>query len=94
MRDPVEQMVFKDNWPYRRGVLFATLIYIAFNISWIIVKGEETAMNTQIVLTLIGAGVAIVMAYVFGAVGDDYLKRKYLEKVQATPQKVPDMRAG
>lgn len=68
--------LFETNWKVRRRVMFMALLYIAFNISWILLSGVDTAVNQQAVIAFIAAGVSIIGAYVFGAVWDDNNKRE------------------
>ncbi len=65
-----------DNWPIRRRVVFAVLGFVAGVIVWLVVRGEDTALNRSIAESLIWAGTATVLGYVFGAVADDWDKRK------------------
>jgi len=74
----VAYALFETNWKIRRRVMFASLIYIAFNISWILTTGDDTAVNQQAIIAFIAAGVSIIGAYVFGAVWDDNNKRERL----------------
>ncbi len=67
----------KDAWKLRRRVLYTALLYIAFNVSYIAHSGRpDDALQTQIALSLIGIGGALIATYVFGAVYDDHSKRK------------------
>ena len=66
----------EDNWRIRRTVVFATLFFCAFNITWIMLDGTDTALNQQLGLGLIAAATATIGSYVFGACWDDMNKRK------------------
>lgn len=70
--------VSKDNWKFRRRVVFAALAWIAMMVMWIIFRGHDTALYRDVSVALIGAGVAIIGSYVFGAVWDDRSKRRDL----------------
>lgn len=60
-----------DRWQYRRRIVFLSLAYIGVNVQYLVIRGGDTVLNQQIGLALVAAGVAIIMAYVFGAVIDD-----------------------
>lgn len=90
MSDPAQDLIvdpqtqkglFEGNWKIRRRVMFVTLLYIAFNVSWLIIRGENTTLNQQIALALVGSGTSIIGAYVFGAVWDDSNKRGALNSL-------------
>lgn len=66
----------RERWKYRRRVVFATLVYIAAALAYLIVRGADTALNQQIALALVGAGTAVIGSYVFGAVWDDKLQKR------------------
>lgn len=60
-----------DNWKYRRRVVFGSLVYIATMVVYIVWRGADSSLYRDISVALIGAGVAIIGSYVFGAVWDD-----------------------
>lgn len=68
--------VSRDNWKFRRRVVFAALIWIAIMVMYIVWRGHDTALYRDISVALIGAAVAIIGSYVFGAVWDDRSKRR------------------
>ena len=70
------EALYLDNWPKRRKVIYGSLVYIGMALSYIIWKGIDVALYQQIAIALIGAGVSIIFAYVFGAYVDDKDKRK------------------
>lgn len=74
--DRLLEVLYLDNWPKRRKVIYGSLLYIAVALGYIIWKGVDLALYQQIAITLIGAGVSIIFAYVFGAYMDDKDKRK------------------
>lgn len=69
-------VLYLDNWPKRRKVIYGSLLYIAAVLGYIIWKATDLALYQQTAITLIGAGVSIIFAYVFGAYLDDKDKRK------------------
>lgn len=75
-RDQLAYALFETNWVIRRWVVFLALGFFKIAIVLILWKGQDTSLNAQAVLALIAAYVTIVMAYVFGAVADDYDKRR------------------
>lgn len=68
--------VAPDNWRARRWVVFASLAYAALTVIYIVIKGEDSALYRDVAVALIGASVAIIGSYVFGAVWDDRSKRR------------------
>ena len=75
----VAYALFETNWRIRRRVMFMALTYIATCITYILIFGQDTAVNQQAILALIAAGVSIIASYVFGAVWDDNNKRSRVE---------------
>lgn len=72
----------RPSWTVRRRVVIAALLYIAGNLEFIIIKGTDTALNSQIGLGLLGAGVSIIAAYVFGSNMDQANFNNALANVQ------------
>lgn len=68
--------VSKDNWKYRRNTVFAALFWVAAMVMYILFRGNDTMLYRDVSVALIGAGVAIIGSYVFGAVWDDRSKRR------------------
>lgn len=68
--------VSPDNWKFRRRVVFVALFWIALLVMYIIWRGGDSALYRDVAVTLVGAGVAIIGSYVFGAVWDDRSKRR------------------
>jgi len=68
-----------DNWKLRRRFMSGALIFIAFWISYLLFDGEDTQLARDSVGTLIFGGMGIIMSYVFGAVADDWDKRRKIE---------------
>lgn len=68
--------VSKDNWKYRRRVVFGALVWIALMVMYILYRAHDTALYRDVSVALIGAFVAIIGSYVFGAVWDDRSKRR------------------
>lgn len=91
--DRVAYALFEQNWKIRRIVMFLALIYIGGHVSWIIFRGADTAVNQQLGLALVAAGVAIIGSYVFGAVWDDNDKRKnFAFDMDMPPRRPPNLR--
>lgn len=65
-----------DNWAIRRLWMKLILAWMLCNAQYIIIWGEDTALLQNALVTLLGAIVAILGSYVFGAVWDDREKRK------------------
>lgn len=64
----------KGNWKNRRRTIFATLLYCAGAVTYLIVRGEDTGLNQDIASGLILLAASVVGSYVFGAVWDDSRK--------------------
>jgi hypothetical protein len=80
------QVYSNDNWNKRRKVLFASLIFIAINVQYLIVWGVDDGLRQNIAIALVSAGVAIIGSYVFGAVWDDNNKRSTLAATDVPPE--------
>lgn len=66
-----------DNWAIRRRWMKVILAWAMLNVQYIVVWGDDNALNQNIAITLIGMVIAITGSYVFGAVWDDKQKRRY-----------------
>lgn len=64
-----------DGWPIRRRVMFASLLFCAGNVQYLMIWGADTSLNKEIATTLLWTAAAIIGAYVFGAVWDDMNRR-------------------
>lgn len=60
-----------DNWRRRRRVIYLSLIFIAGMLVYLAGFAVNDALHQQLAVGLVGAGMAIVIAYVFGAAWDD-----------------------
>lgn len=78
-----------DNWPKRRRVIYAVLLFCAFNMAWILLDGRDTALNQQAFIALAGVATTVTIAYTLGAVADDKFKRDAGE-LTATPPPTDD----
>lgn len=78
----LEKTLITDNWPRRRKWMMAALIWLMANVQYLLIMGNDTALNQQAVLAMIGAIVSILCFYVFGAVWDDNNKRSVLGAVK------------
>ena len=62
------------SWKNRRRVIFATLLYCALAVGYLIFKGEDTSLHQDIASGLILLAASVIGSYVFGAVWDDTRK--------------------
>lgn len=76
MANRLAYALFESNWKIRRWVVFLSLGFFGLLIVRIVFWGDDSALNAQLGLAFTTAFVSIVMSYVFGAVADDYDKRK------------------
>jgi len=60
-----------SEWTRRRLRLDIALTSILVLVCWIIFSGNDTVLYQQGLIALIGAGVALIGQYIFGAVWDD-----------------------
>lgn len=65
------------SWKHRRRIIYATLIYVAVMVPWLVERHPESILVNQIVLALIGLAGAVIGTYVGGAVWDDLNARKH-----------------
>jgi hypothetical protein len=76
--EETRKKIVTDNWKIRRRWMKWSLVWMGANIevliAWIIVAGGN-ALGVQIIMTFIGAMIAILMFYIFGATWDDHSKR-------------------
>jgi hypothetical protein len=70
------RVVGRDNWQFRRVVVFLSLLFSAGIILWIVISGTDSTLYREIAVAMIAADVAIIGSYVFGAVWDDKSKRR------------------
>lgn len=90
--------IVTDNWDKRRRWMLWTLIWMGSNVEaiiyYVIVKGSGGAIGAEILMTFLGAMVAILMFYIFGAVVDDHSKRRHfglgLDQPADQPADQPD----
>lgn len=78
--------IFTDNWPIRRRWMkIATLILVAnaeLVLGFMLWRDDGgTPIQLQILMYLVGAGLAITFAYVFGAIWDDSNKMRALRRL-------------
>lgn len=67
-----------DNWQKRRRWMVLILSWMLANAQYLIVWGNDTALHQNALVTLLGAIVAVLGSYVFGAVWDDRNKLRTL----------------
>lgn len=65
-----------DTWPKRRRWLKIIIGWMMVNAQYLIIWGQDNALHQNALITLLGAIVASLGSYVFGAVFDDNDKRK------------------
>lgn len=76
--------LLEDGWPIRRRVMFGALLFIAGNVQYLAVWGNDTALNSTIATNLLWVGGGIIGAYVFGAVWDDMNRRDTMLQYDTT----------
>lgn len=80
LSEAARSAIVSDNWKIRRRWMKWFLFWMGGNVEalicWTIYAGGN-AMGVQIILTLVGAMVGIMMFYIFGAVWDDSSKRRH-----------------
>jgi hypothetical protein len=69
--------------------MILTLLWLAGNVQYIVLWGEDTALNQQVAIAMLGTAAAIIGSYVFGAAWDDINKRK-VEAEYPTPPPAED----
>jgi hypothetical protein len=67
----VQMPATPSEWKKRRRLIYFSLAFVGFWVSYILVGGADTALNAQAMVGLLGAGTAVLTGYVFGAVWDD-----------------------
>lgn len=60
-----------DTWRIRRRWMSALLVWMVANSQYLIFFGQDNALHQNALITLLGAIVAVIGSYVFGAVWDD-----------------------
>lgn len=80
----VVKELLEDGWPIRRRVMFGALLFIAANVQYLAVWGNDTALNSTIATNLLWVGGGIIGAYVFGAVWDDMNRRDTMLQYDTT----------
>lgn len=61
----------KPSWKNRRRVIFLSLIFCAFCVSYIMFQGNDTRINETIVLGCFGLAGSIIGVYVAGSSWED-----------------------
>lgn len=62
---------FGGAWTHRRRIIYGTLIFCAFCISYLMFRGSDTRLNETIVNSAFLLAGGVIGSYVFGAVWDD-----------------------
>lgn len=78
MSEGDRKTVYGDNWPRRRRYMTIVLLWAMANVNYILIFGQDNAINQNALVALITLIASIIGAYVFGAVWDDADKRKNL----------------
>jgi bacteriorhodopsin len=80
LTEKARRAIVPDNWKIRRRWMKWFIFWLGGNaeamICWTIYAGGN-AMIVQMFLTVVGAMIAILMFYIFGAVFDDHSKRRF-----------------
>lgn len=63
--------MIKPSWKIRRRIVIATLIFCAFCVLWIMIRGDERSVLEVIVMCAFGLAGSTIGAYIFGATWDD-----------------------
>lgn len=61
----------KPSWKIRRRIINTTLLFCASCVTYIMIFGDDRAVNEVIVLGAFGLAFGTIGSYVFGAVWDD-----------------------
>lgn len=72
----LKEKLFGDNWPKRRRYMTAVLAWAMLNVDYILIFGQDNALNQNALFAMVTLIGSIIGAYVFGAVWDDADKRK------------------
>ncbi len=62
---------FGGAWTHRRRIIYGTLVFCAFCISYLLFRGSDTRLNETIVSSAFLLAGGVIGSYVFGAVWDD-----------------------
>jgi cation transport ATPase len=85
-------LIIGDTWPKRRRVVYVSLMFCALVIAYCL--GAATAIGDKAAIQTASDnawwyGAAIIFAYVFGSIADDFDKRRTqrkLEEAQTAPE--------
>ena len=61
----------RPSWAMRRRLIIAVLLFCAFCVLWIMIRGDTRSVHEVIVMCSFGLAGSTLGAYVFGAVWDD-----------------------
>lgn len=61
----------KGSWKIRRKIIFGTLFFCAFCVTWVLFKGADTETERVIVSSSFALAGGVIGSYIFGAVWDD-----------------------
>lgn len=79
----------KPSWKIRRRIIVSTLLFCAFCVLWVLIKGGDNGAHEVIVMCSFGLAFAVIGSYVFGAAWDD---KNYMNAM--TQQKATDYHYG
>lgn len=72
-------------WKVRRRIVIGTLLFCAFVVLWLAIRGADTELSRSIASGAFMLAGAVIGSYVFGAAWDDFnvMKTAGLEPYQA-----------
>lgn len=77
MKKTIQETLYLDNWPRRRRWMAVMLTWLVGNAQYLIIWGADNALHQNALITILGAIVAIIGSYIFGATWDDREKRRH-----------------
>lgn len=72
--------IFRPDWAKRRRVIYATLLFSAFCVSYIMFQGNDTRINETIVYGCFTLAGAVIGFYVAGASWEDVNIHKWFQQ--------------
>lgn len=65
------EVVGRPPWKVRRRIVYATLIFCALTVAYIVLDGRDSRLYETIAVACFGLAGMVIMAFVFGAILDD-----------------------